>query len=249
MTTNTTNLSHRSGQDILVRAQFINSGRLDNTADTRFRPINDNWPIFGYAVNLGSIRTQAASRLFTINLNQHYAVQFLGSQKVEPQPSLWTSYFPKNAGANAFFFADYQQATSLATKFDNQVLSDSTAMGGANYALITTLAVRQAFGSIQLTGTPGNPLIFLKEISSDGNVNTVDVIFPWMPIALYTNPVLLKYILEPLFMNQKAGNWPFAYSIHDIGTSYPNATGHTNGQCEQQPLEECGDMSKWCYAG
>lgn len=44
---------------------------------------------------------------------------------------------------------------------------------GQNYATITSLSVRQAYGGLQLTGTKDNPLVFLKEISSDGNVNTV----------------------------------------------------------------------------
>jgi len=30
--------------------------------------------------------------------------------------------------------------------------------------------------------------------------------------------------------------------MHDLGSSYPNATGHPDGNDEQQPLEECGNM-------
>ena len=130
----------------------------------------------------------------------------------------------------------------MATSFDNQVSSDSNAAGGSNYAAITSLATRQAFAATEFANTPTNPLLFLKEISSDGNVNTVDVIFPFHPIAIYTNATLLKWLLDPLFINQEAGNWPNTYSIHDIGSNYPNATGHSDGNDEQQPLEECGDM-------
>ena len=32
------------------------------------------------------------------------------------------------------------------------------------------------------------------------------------------------------------------YSMHDLGSSYPNATGHVAGNDEKQPLEECGNM-------
>ena len=46
--------------------------------------------------------------------------------------------------------------------------------GGQDYLSLTSLAVRQAFGSIEYTNTPTEPLLFMKEISSDGNVNTVD---------------------------------------------------------------------------
>lgn len=130
----------------------------------------------------------------------------------------------------------------MASDFDSQVSSDSQAAGGADYASLTSLAVRQAFGAIEYTNTPAEPLLFMKEISSDGNVNTVDVIFPFHPIAIYANDLILKWLLDPLFINQEAGNWPKAYSIHDIGTNFPNATGHSNGNDEEQPLEECGNM-------
>jgi len=43
------------------------------------------------------------------------------------------------------------------------------------------------------------PLMFQKEISSDGSVNTVDAMYPAMPFFLY---------LEPLFHNQEGGFYP-----------------------------------------
>jgi hypothetical protein len=54
---------------------------------------------------------------------------------------------------------------------------------------------------------------------------STQVIFPFHPIAIYTNAALLKYLLDPLFINQEAGNWPNKYAIHDIGAAFPNATG------------------------
>ena len=30
--------------------------------------------------------------------------------------------------------------------------------------------------------------------------------------------------------------------MHDLGSSYPNATGHPDGKDEYMPLEECGNM-------
>ena len=46
--------------------------------------------------------------------------------------------------------------------------------GGQGYLSLTSLAARQAFGAIEYTNTPTEPWLFMKEISSDGNVNTVD---------------------------------------------------------------------------
>jgi hypothetical protein len=98
-------------------------------------------------------------------------------------------------------------------------------------------------GALQLVGSEsGNKYLFLKEISSDGNVQTVDVIFPFHPILLYLKPDYLKLLLDPLFENQESGQYPNQYSMHDLGSSYPNGTGHPDGRDEQQPLEECGNM-------
>lgn len=107
---------------------------------------------------------------------------------------------------------------------------------------MTTLAGRQAYGATQLCGNSTKQYLFLKEISSDGNVNTVDVVFPAHPAFMYTYPTMLKLLLDPLFENQESGHWPNLYAIHDLGSKYPNATGHSDGNDEYMPLEECGNM-------
>jgi len=46
-------------------------------------------------------------------------------------------------------------------------------------------------------------------------------------------------MLDPLFINQEAGYWPYMFSIHDLGSSFPNATGHNdgNGMIESHSLD------------
>jgi hypothetical protein len=94
-----TNLTSQSGADSVVRGAFINNGVLRGANDTNFRPINQNWPVFGFAVDLGSVGTKQTSTLFTIGLLQKLAVQFLGAQGVKSLPALWTSYFNTEASA------------------------------------------------------------------------------------------------------------------------------------------------------
>lgn len=126
-----------------------------------------------------------------------------------------------------------------------------------SYYAITSLAARQIMGAYVLAIPPGGPapfnetdypLSFQKEISSDGNVNTVDVVYPAMSFFLYANPNLLKYNLEPLFQNQEGGFYPNGYSMHDLGTNFPNATGHVLGNDEYMPVEECGNMIIMSYS-
>jgi hypothetical protein len=140
-----------------------------------------------------------------------------------------------------FFYNDYGTAAGLATDLDNKVASDSIAAAGQNYLTITSLSVRQTFGALQFTGTDADPLVFLKEISSNSDIQTVDVIFPAIPLILYSNPNLLNYLLKPLFLNQENGHYPKTSAIHDLGT-FPLAKGYPDGSDEPQPLEECGNM-------
>jgi hypothetical protein len=83
--------------------------------------------------------------------------------------------------------------------------------------------------------------MFLKEISSNGNFQTVDVVFPFHPILLYMNPDWMKLVLDPLFINMEA-EWPQPYAIHDLGVHYPTATGHADGVAALPPLEESRNM-------
>ena len=234
-------LSFQSGADVGVRAAFIKNGKLGNTDDQNYRAINDAWPVFGFAVDYGSVGTESASSLFTINLAQDQAILFNPGPAGTPIPSFWTNQFHNDLSAVSFFYDDYSNAAGLATDLDNQVNSDSAAAGRDDYLTLTSLGVRQAFGAVQLCGDSKNQYIFLKEISSDGDIQTVDVIYPFWPIILYMNATWGKLLLDPLFVHQEAGLWPETYSIHDLGF-YPNATGHEDGHDEKQPLEECGDM-------
>ncbi|KAI9669342.1 MAG: hypothetical protein M1831_000378 [Alyxoria varia] len=114
-----------------------------------------------------------------------------------------------------------------------------------SYYSIVALAARQVMGAYVLAENPydeESPLMFQKEISSNGNINTADVIFPAFPYFLYTNPEMLRYTLEPIFQYQEAGFWPAQYALHDLGTHYPNVTGHPDGEAEYMPLEESGNM-------
>lgn len=93
-----------------------------------------------------------------------------------------------------------------------------------------------------MVGPTGKPWAFLKEISSDGNVSTVDVIYPASPAWLYADPAYLGMLLEPLLAYAESGAWPQRYALHDLGSSYPNATGHNDGIEENMPVEESGNM-------
>jgi len=137
---------------------------------------------------------------------------------------------------------DTPNAFARALALDARVVSDATAAGGSNYAALCTLALRQAFGGTELVGTASAPWMMLKEISSDGNVSTVDVVYPASPVFLYTNPLLLKLLLDPILAYAESGNWPLVFAEHDLGAAYPVAGGHDDGGGENMPIEETANM-------
>lgn len=142
----------------------------------------------------------------------------------------------------SFFHNDFPTAYTLSTGLDAKLQEDSVNANGENYAVLTTLGLRQAFGGLQWTGTEEAPLVWVKEISSDGNMNTVDILYPAHPAFIYTNATILKLLMDPLFQNQEAGLYPNSYAMHDIGSHYPNATGYPAGNDEAMPVEESGNM-------
>ncbi|POR32405.1 Uncharacterized protein TPAR_07390 [Tolypocladium paradoxum] len=232
--------SYQIGSHNEVRDQFMSKGSLTGDIDKNFRAVNDRWPVFALARDLGSVGKSWTSTLFTIGYTQEEVILFQGKEK-EPKrvPSLWKQWFNEGELVT-FFYNDYDHASHYCNRLDIRVSEDSKAVGGQDYLTITSLAVRQTFGALAFTNTRDQPLVFLKEISSNSDIQTVDVIFPAFPIMLYLNPDLIKWMLDPLLENSRY-HYPNNYAQHDLGT-FPNAPGHPKGDDEAMPLEECGNM-------
>lgn len=239
-TRNVTGLTFSNGAaDTTARGAFIANGTLNNALNTNYRAINSAYPVFAFSIDYGSIGSVPHESTFTLLHAQELAIQFESGTNMSTQvPSLWTSYFSNELDLVSFFYNDWTTALSTATALDSKVATDSVAAGGQSYLTITSLAVRQAFAATQLAGTMQDYYLFLKEISSDGDIQTVDVIFPSMPIFLYLNPDLVRLLIDPIFVYTEAGNFANDYALHDLGY-YPNAT---KAGTEVQQVEESGNM-------
>lgn len=93
-----------------------------------------------------------------------------------------------------------------------------------------------------------SPSAFLKEISSNGNMNTVDLIYQSWPIYISLNPDFIILLFKPTLEYLASGRWPKEYVIHDMGAHYPNATGHDDGDAEDMPLFETSTLFILMYA-
>ena len=180
--------------------------------------------------------------MFTIAHVQDPVVQFASARGLTLMRPLWASWFPSVEKLLGFHYLDFHNAAALASNYSTQLAVDAYESGSEDYVDIVALTARQVIGATSFSGTPDNPILFIKEISSNGNFQTIDVIFPAFPFFLYTNPRWLAYILEPIIEHTLSGQYPNKYALHDIGSHFPNATGHPDGNDEYMPVEECGNI-------
>ena len=240
-------LTWQIGQDALVRAQAVAHGTLDGTVDQdKPRAISDRWPVFAFNVDLGSVHRRATRPVvFSIGHVRTPAVSYLG----EPLAPLWQSYYRSWQQMVGAFHADVYAAEARARRLDWTIAIDARRTGGRPYAGLCALALRQAYGGTELVSRQGTPWAFLKEISSSGNVSTVDVTYPCMPVFIYADPAYLGLILAPTLDYVENHGYPKVFAPHDLGAHYPNASGHLDGTGEEDmPVEESANMLIMCAA-
>ena len=126
-------------------------------------------------------------------------------------------------------------------------MADLTKVGGKKYAQIAALAYRQALAATGIAAdAKGQPLLFTKENTSNGDIATVDVFYPMDPMLILLSPTLAKASLVPVLEYAASPMWKFPNSPHDLGT-YPLARGYEDGG-EGMPVEESGNMILLCDA-
>lgn len=228
-----------------MRSLFATQGVLDNINDDAFRAIGDREPVFAFSKSFvfsPKDGHRSDSVTFTLALTQDPVVQYASARGLTLMRPLWESWFPSVEALLSFHYSDYAHASLLAANYSAQLAQDAYQSGAHDYVDIVALSARQVMGATTFAGTPDDPILFLKEISSNGNFQTIDVIFPAFPFFLYTNPRWLAYLLEPLIEHMLSGQYPNTYAMHDLGTHFPNATGHPDGNDEYMPVEECGNI-------
>jgi hypothetical protein len=231
--------TYQAGESATVRAAFASAGKLDNTADTRFRAVNDATPVFALASDLGEVANNAALVHWSVGHFEAPAIEYMG----QPLDPLWKAYWPTWEAVVDDFLAGASAARSRAASFDAQLTAAAQQAGGSGYAALCALALRQAYGACQLViGPNGEPWAFLKEISSDDDVSTVDIIFDSCPVWLRLDPGYLTMLLDPLLSYAASGQWEEGYAPHSLGF-WPLANRNPAGaSSEPMPVEDSGAL-------
>jgi len=254
-------LTYQSGPSTTVRNQFAEHGVLvPGNSDSGPRAIDSNQPTFAFAFNCGSISASAASASSASLVIGHVRTPLVayGTSATPLQP-LWSQYWPGTTGwqqMTADFITGAPSARQRAIALDQKIEGDATSAAGSGYAAACALALRQCYGGTELAiGPDGTPWLMGKEISSDGDTNTVDIFDQAFLAWLYLDPDLIPLVMAPILDWCASAAWQDAsawsgisqpyYCVHDLGV-YPNPSGRPPGTAtgagEQMPIEESAGM-------
>ncbi len=228
----------------VCRENFAKDGDLPVRDDTDMpRPADDGYPAAAAVFDLGRVGEDPATRWLAAAFDDRFAIEYF-HRKLRPfwRRTGWTAADLLEAAVR-----DHGTLAERCRRFDEELVADLTAAGGASYASLCVLAYRQSLAAHKLAADiDGTPLFFPKENFSNGCISTVDVIYPESPMYLLLNPALMRALLVPVFEYARSGAWTFPFAPHDLGT-YPQANGQVYGggaktEENQMPVEESGNM-------
>ncbi|OJD30441.1 glutaminase [Diplodia corticola] len=234
-----------------VRKTFVDKLELGALKADAPKYQGSNNPVSAYAHDLGKISKENKA-VFGVGMTRDKAINFYGSDETY----FYRAKYPKteqlvNAVSDAFDALDATQDSC--TSLDNKVVSESMQVGGQNYSDITTLSLRQVFGAMDVTipyksKDTSQANVWMKEISSNGDIQTLDIIMPASPLFYWLSPGYIRLMLRPIAIYLETGGWPHPWAVHDLGDrgfqdgGYPRAVGHDNGHSESMPLESSGNL-------
>ena len=175
-----------------------------------------------------------------------YAIEYFG----ERLKGYWAKDGDAFSAVVKKAIAEYDEINRKCDLFDERLRKTAEKVS-AKYADIVCLVYRQVIGAHKLVSKNGKLLFFSKECWSDGDMATVDVSYPSIPLFLKYNPDLVEGMLNPIFeYAENSHGWSFEFAPHDIGV-YPKANGQAYGfekndpeyiLSRQMPVEESGNM-------
>src|SRR5579885_2429325 len=171
--------SAMGGQEMLLK-NFADNGRLPARDDTRMpRAVNDDMPALAFVFDLGRVGAKPVQRQVLIAYDEIYAIKYFG-QNLRP-------YWRRNGQTPEQLLEtaakEYPSILRRCEMFDRDLMADLSAAGGERYAQICALAYRECAAACGLAADAnGQPLFFTKENTSNGDIATVDVIYPMDPV-------------------------------------------------------------------
>lgn len=210
------------------------------------RAAHDGWPVLSVAWDLQLDVGSKVEQHLTLAYDQVISQRFFGTDMAP----LWRKEWGDALSMLEAFEASRAKDLAAIFAFDSDLVAKLTKRGGDMFATLASLAYRQVVGGTQAVHNPltGEEWVFMKEISSDGDVSTVDVVYPAFPMFQYLYPEYFRKLLLPLLVY--GNNETKAYGIdmpYNLAWA-PHHLGHwpvcdlAPQHQEQMPVEESGNM-------
>lgn len=228
-----------------ARMHFIREGNLPPMDSIQPRPLEIGFITMSSTYEL-TVSSEISSvywilaydQVWSINYFDEFLAPYWRRDGTTPEQMLTKAY------------QSYDNLMKECSSFDKQLISNLTEAWGDSYATLASAAYRQSLASSELVWKPnknnnktGEAWYMLKEISSDGDLATVDVTFPACPLLFILNPDLVKKQILPVFEyanNETSVLYTFRFAPHHLG-SYP-VGWILPYQQENMPVEETGNL-------
>lgn len=223
---------------------FLKNGTLPTNDDAAMpQTPRDHAAHAAVVFPLGNVSGTAVERHVLLSYTEGYAIELM-ERKLKP-------YWQRNNMPVGEMLEtaehEYAELEKRGAKYDAELQGDLTKAGGEDYAKLAILAYRQTLAAHKLVADwDGTPYLFAKENFSNGDIGTVDVLYPSAPFFLFLNPRLLEAQMVPVLNYASSSRWKFPFAPHDLGR-YPLADGQEYGGGErteedQMPVEESGNL-------
>jgi Domain of unknown function (DUF4965)/Domain of unknown function (DUF5127)/Domain of unknown function (DUF1793)/Domain of unknown function (DUF4964) len=227
-----------------ARTNFVESGRLPEADELEpSERYGVRAPLLSASFDLGKVSNASVSRTLMLAYDDVWSLEYF-NRKLRPY---WRRNGMDAAGLLKAAAADHDTLLTRSMEFDKALTSDLLSAGGPKYAALAIAAYRQTLAAHKIAADiDGSPICMSKENSSNGSIDTVDVLYPAAPFFLLLNPKLLEAQMIPVLDYASMPRWPWRYAPHDLGR-YPLADGQGYGGGEkternQMPVEESGNM-------
>ncbi len=180
-----------------LRQAFVNHQTMPSDDKRKPRRANDQTLTSAFVINLGGVSSETVSSYVVFLYDDVYSVFYFGDWEVP----YWRAELDNNVTLLINESIAYYEANMADITDANQmVITMLTKAGGEQYATLCSLVTRQVTGAVSQTWSNqyNRSQAFMKEISSCGAINTVDVIYPSSPFFLWLYPEMLRDLLVPI---------------------------------------------------
>ncbi len=210
--------------------EFLKSGELPASDDMDMpQTPRDHAAQLAVVLPVDVTPGETVSRHVLLSYTEEYAIEYF-QRRLRP-------YWQRNNETVEAMLAEAEQEYAALEarggKYDGELKRDLEQAGGPGYAQLALLAYRQALAAHGLVADlDGKPMLFAKENFSNGDIATVDVLYPSAPFFLFFNPALLEAQVRPVLEYASLPRWKFPFAPHDLGR-YPLANGQEYGGGER----------------